>query len=186
MTYAGLHVLERESQVVRGAARIAPLLRAEMEARGLTAKELSVALRGWAADDPANRWPVDYRTIQHAAAGTACALDTYLALAGFFGWDFNESILTPIHGADPLTAREAEVVRQLNQAAALQARVERDRALRSAPPPGLGWLARRPPVGGPRAAVEHRALPDSQGGEEAEEALEPGPDNLDLFEEAGL
>lgn len=132
MAQLGTHVLERGSQsTLRGAARIAPLLRREMEARNLSAKELAFEMKAWSAQDPLNRWPVDYRTIQHAAAGTACALDTYLALSGFMGWDFTESVQTPIHGADPLTAREAELESQLTQVAALQARVERDREIRA-------------------------------------------------------
>lgn len=158
MAYPELHVLERRSQVARGAARIATSLRAEMEARGLTAKELAYELKLWAGDDPANRWALDYRTIQHAAAGTACALDTYLTLSGYFGWDWVEEVQTPIHGADPLTAREAQVARQLAQVAALQARVERDRSLRSQAPIGLGRMARESASLGPREAREPRAF----------------------------
>jgi hypothetical protein len=176
MSLAEQHVLERGSQPTRGASRVAAELRAEMEDRRLTAKELALLMRGWAAEDPVHRWALDYRTIQHAMAGTACALDTYLALAGFFGWDFSEAIQTPIHGADPLSAREAEVVRQLHQAAALQARVERDRALRRAAAPSLGRLARGP---APRRARTHGG-PLAQALEAAAEDL--GPPNLDLFE----
>lgn len=132
MPQTRMHVLEREFQPVRGAGRIAPLLRREMDERGVSAKELAFEMKAWAKQDPANRWALDFRTIQNAAAGTACALDTYLALSGFFGWDFVENVLTPIRGADPLADREAEVERQLRQVAALQARVERDRELRTA------------------------------------------------------
>jgi hypothetical protein len=181
MSLVEMHVLERGSQPLRGARRIAPLLRAEMDALGLSAKELAARLREWAAEDPSNRWPVDYRVIQHAMLGTACALDTYLAFAGFFGWDFSERVQTPIHGVDPLSAREAEVVRQQHQVAALQARVERDRALRQRAAPGLGWLARGPTPGGARAAIEDRAFAEPEAEAEAE-AL--GPENLDLFEGA--
>lgn len=176
MTATGLHVLERKSQSVRGALRIAPRLREEMDARGLTAKELAMHMRGWAGEDPAHRWALDYRTIQHAMLGTACALDTYLALAGFFGWDFIESVQSPIHGADPLSAREAEVVRQLTQVAALQARVERDRALRAQTSPRVVRLARRP--------SEDGTWPIGGQGIDAEQAPEEvGPPNMDLFEE---
>lgn len=178
MSLAELHVLERGSQPMRGASRVAAELRAEMEDRRLTAKELALLMRGWAAEDPAHRWALDYRTIQNAAAGTACALDTYLALTGFFGWDFSEAIQTPIHGADPISAREAEVVRQLNTAAALQARVERDRALRRAAAPSLGKLA--------RGSAPRRARPFGLLGTAALEAAQEdvGPPNLDLFEGA--
>lgn len=137
---------------------MAPLLKAEMEARGLTAKELSLRMRVWAAADPANRWAVEYRTIQNAADGTACALDTYLALSGYFGWDFVERIQTPIHGADPIAAREAELERQLSQVAALQARLERERALRAGASGGLGGVAGQPPRRGARASGEPRTF----------------------------
>lgn len=158
MTYVGLHVLERGYQTVRGIARVAARLREEMEERRITAKELAFEMRSWAGDDLANRWALDYRTIQNAAQGTACALDTYLALAGFFGWDFSEAVQTPIHGADPLTAREAEVAKQLAQVSALQARVERERALRPRPSLGLGRVARRSPEASPRAAFAPGAI----------------------------
>lgn len=171
------HVLERGYQPVRGLARVASILRAELDDRRISAKELAVLMRGWAAQDPRNRWAVDFRTIQNAAGGIACALDTYLALAGYFGWDFTENVQTPIHGADPLSAREAEVARQLTQVAALQARVERDRALRGRPPAGLGWLAPRP--------IERSSWADGSEGTRAEQAPEDlGPPNLDLFEGA--
>lgn len=177
MTATGLHVLERKSQSVRGASRIAPRLRDEMDARGLTAKELAMQMRGWSSEDPSHRWPLDYRTIQHAMLGTACALDTYLALAGYFGWDFIESVQSPIHGADPLSAREAEVVRQLTQVSALQARVERDRALRARVAPLVDRLARGP--------SENGTWPIGGQGTEAEQAPEAlGPPNLDLFDGA--
>lgn len=179
MSLTELHVLERRSQPVRGPARIAPLLRDEMDVRNLTAKELAMQMRAWAVEDPANRWALDYRTIQHAMLGTACALDTYLALSGFFGWDFIETVQTPIHGADPVSAREAEVARQLVQVAALQARVERARALRSGKTSSLDRLAGGPFEVGPRAAGEARAFSEPKADEEP-----LGPPNLDLFEGA--
>lgn len=156
MNYSGMHVLERETQPLRGPARVAPLLRAEMEARSLTAKELALLMRAWASEDAGNRWAPDYRTIQNAMQATACSLDTYLALAGYFGWDFTEAVQTPIHGADPLTAREAEVARQLTQVAALQARVERARKVRSQASTGLDRMAGEPARFGSRAAGEAR------------------------------
>lgn len=158
MPQTGMHVLERGSQSVRGAGRVAPLLRREMESRGLSAKELAFALKAWAAQDPANRWALDYRTVQHAAAGTACALDTYLVLAGFFGWDFVESVQTPIRGADPTTDREAEIEAQLTAVAALQARLERDRAARSAATAAKPRQAGQPLGGAARAPREPRAF----------------------------
>lgn len=158
MAQLGTHVLERGSQPVRGAARVAPLLRREMEERHLSAKELAFEMRAWATQDPANRWAVDYRTIQHAAAGNACALDTYLALVGFLGWDFAEDVQTPIRGADPLADREAEIEAQRTQIAALQARVERDRQVRAALAAQGNSLGGRSTPRPARAAGEPRAF----------------------------
>lgn len=131
MTGQGLHVLERKSQLLRGGRRVAPRLIAEMTARGVSAKELAQQLTMWAAQDPQNRQSVDYRTIQNAMSGS-CGLETYFALAGFFGWEFAEEILTPVIGADPITAREAELERHKAQVAAIHARLERERSARSA------------------------------------------------------
>ena len=161
MTQSGAHVLERQTQYAqRGHRRVAPLLRREMEERGLTAKELALQMKAWARSDPANRWAVEYRTIQNAADGTACALDTYLALSGFFGWDFVERLQTPIHGADPITAREIELAQQLAQVAALQNRVERARALRSEDAAVADFPAREPPPEGARAPRQTRTFAD--------------------------
>lgn len=126
----GLHVLERKSQLVRGGRRIAPRLRAEMEARGLTAKELSLRICGWARQDTDNRQPLDYRTIQNAMDGS-CGLETYFSLSGYFGWDFIEEVHTAVVGVDPLTAREEELARHQAQVAAVHARLTRERAARA-------------------------------------------------------
>lgn len=131
MTGRGLHVLERKYQLVRGGRRVAPLLSAEMEERGISAKELAQQINMWAALDPANRQPLDYRTIQNATAGS-CGLETYFTLSGFFGWDFIEEVQTPVVGADPISAREAALVRHQAQVAAIHARLQRERAARSA------------------------------------------------------
>jgi hypothetical protein len=133
MTSDRLHVLERKSELVRGGRRVAPRLRAEMDARGLTAKELAMSLSAWAAQDPTNRQPLDYRTIQNAMDGS-CALETYFSLSGFLGWDFIEEVQTPVVGADPLTAREIELARHQAQVAAVHARLVRERAARAGQP----------------------------------------------------
>lgn len=131
MTGQGQHVLERKSQLLRGGRRVAPRLRADMEALGVSAKELALLIKAWARQDPANREALDFRTIQNAMAGT-CALETYFALSGYFGWEFAEEILTPVIGSDPITAREAELERHQAQVAAIHARLERERSARSA------------------------------------------------------
>lgn len=123
--------MERKYQLVRGGRRVAPLLVAEMDERGISAKELAQQINMWAALDPANRQPLDYRTIQNATAGS-CGLETYFTLSGFFGWDFIEEVQTPVVGADPISAREAALVRHQAQVAAIHARLQRERAARSA------------------------------------------------------
>lgn len=147
MTGKGMHVLERKSQVLRGGRRVAPRLRAEMDAMGATAKELALLIQAWARKDPANRQSIDYRTIQNAMAGT-CALETYFSLSGYFGWDFIEEVQTPVVGADPPTFREAELARNQAQVAAIHARLQRDRAARSSAPDLGGRGALQPLQGG--------------------------------------
>lgn len=115
---------------LRAGLRIAPMLREEMAERGLTAKELALEIEGWAARDLANRKPLDWRTIKHAMEGS-CEIDTYLMLGGFFGWPFIEQLHTPVVGADPIQAEEAELERMLNTAAAIHARLERRRTARA-------------------------------------------------------
>lgn len=132
MTSTGRRVLAREYQPMRGAGRVAPMLRESMADLGVSAKELAMQMRSWAALDPEHRWPVDYRTIQNAMQGNACTLDTYLALAGFLGWEFAERIQTPIHGADPLTALEIEIERERAEINAREVRLQRGRAANSA------------------------------------------------------
>ena len=70
------------------------------------------------------------------------------SLAAFFGWDFTEAVMTPVHGADPTTARERELETRLSQAAALHARIERERALRTATAPRLALVERAPALPG--------------------------------------
>lgn len=125
MTYAELHVLERKPQGAYGARRVAPLLRQSMDDMGVTAKELARELAAWAALDPANRQALDYRTIQNAAGGVACALETYLTLSGFFGWGFIEAVQAPIVGADQLTALEIEIERERVEIATREALLNR-------------------------------------------------------------
>lgn len=125
MTYSGVHVLERKSQVAYGASRIAPVLKAAMAERNVSAKELARELDLWAAEDPRNRQTLDYRSIQNAAGGVACAFETYLTLSGFFGWGFINAVQAPIVGADELTALEIEIERERVEIATREALLSR-------------------------------------------------------------
>ena len=73
---------------------------------------------------------LDLRTVQHAFNGS-CALDTYDALCGALGWDFEEQVMAPRMGGDRLTSLEKDYERQRAQMAALDRRIETERALRS-------------------------------------------------------
>ncbi len=72
---------------------------------------------------------IDVRTARSAKEGS-CGPLTFDALARAFGWDFIEQVMTPCVGADPLSAREAELERQMAEVAAVDARLERERAAR--------------------------------------------------------
>jgi hypothetical protein len=85
---------------------------------GLTEKELAI------------RANIDVRTARSAKEGS-CGPATFDALAEAFQWEFIEAVMTPVVGADPLTAREAQLERHMAEAAAIQARLERERAVRA-------------------------------------------------------
>jgi len=93
-------------------------VRSFLEPMRLSEKELAI------------RAGIDVRTARSAKEGS-CGPLTFDALARAFGWDFIEQVMTPCVGADPLTAREAELERHMAEAAAVQARLERERAVRA-------------------------------------------------------
>ena len=74
----------------------------------------------------------DKRDIRRLLNDRSCGPRLNDDLEAAFGWDFIEQVAAPVVGADPITARERELERQLAQVAALQARVDRDRAARAA------------------------------------------------------
>lgn len=163
MAFFPTRVLDRETRFmrapsyVRGGLRIAPMLREEITERGLSVKELALEIEAWASRDAANRKALDWRTVKKATEGS-CELDTALNLIGFFGWDFAEALLTPIAGADPLTAREAERDQMLAAASAIGARLDREHAARAALAPGAPDAPPPPPVRGLQAGGEPRTF----------------------------
>lgn len=118
MTEAGLHVMERNNRVLRARFRVAR----ELEKLNKTAKEISNEV-WWATEER-----VDYRTIQNAAAGIACSLDTYDALVGTYGWNFDREVMTPRVGADPIAALEREIANERAEIAARERELERLKA----------------------------------------------------------
>lgn len=137
--------------------------RAERVAR---ATEYFMRVRGLSVGEVAFAAQVDKRDLQRLLRDRSCGSRLEDDLAAYFGWDFTEMVMTPIHGADPTSAREAEIARHLQQAAALSARVARDRAARDGASAALGpapladvvSLAGAKASAGPRARREHRAF----------------------------
>jgi type II secretory pathway component PulM len=110
--------------------RIAPWVEAYMRANGLSVGELAFKVKA------------DKRDLQRLIKDRSCGPRLNDALEEALGWEFIEEVATPVVGADPITAREREVEQRLAQAAALHARVERERAVRTAASPGLALVER--------------------------------------------
>lgn len=114
--------------------RVALFVGAQLKSRGMSVSELAFAAG------------VDKRDLQRLLRDKSCGWRLEDDLAAFFGWDFTEAVMTPVHGADPTTAREIELEQRLAEAAALHERVQRDRALRTASAPRLALVAGTPAV----------------------------------------
>ena len=130
MTGNVVHVLERKYQSLQAQKLVAKALREAMEDEGLTAKELSRLSKAATGET------LDYRTIQNAVAGTACSLETYFTLCGFFGWSFNDLTMTPKIGASRIASLEKEIAHEKaiigNKEAHLARLYAADRALGAA------------------------------------------------------
>jgi hypothetical protein len=74
---------------------------------------------------------LDKRDAQRVLDGS-CGPRAFDRLAAAYGWDFVEAVMTPAIGADPITAREAELATRQAEAAAIHARLQRERAARGA------------------------------------------------------
>lgn len=132
--------------------RIACWVENYMRAHGISVSELAFRVKA------------DKRDIRRLINDRSCGPRLNDDLEAAFGWDFVEQVATPVVGADPLSAREAELERHLAEAAAVHARIQRERAARSAPSG----------VGGGRAV---RALPHhGQAGAIPPQSLESAPD----------
>ena len=89
-------------------------------------------LTGSGVGEVAFRIKADKRDVRRLLADRSCGPRLEDALAAYFGWDFIEDVMTPVVGADPLTAREIELETRRAQAAAVHARLERERVARAA------------------------------------------------------
>lgn len=112
-----VHRLERKSRLPRAGDELALRLREEMDAKGLSAKEVArlVAER--------TNYTMDYRAVQNAMAGT-CSFDTATILAATFGWGFIDDVLAPIMRVSRLAALEEEYARQRAAIQALDRQLE--------------------------------------------------------------
>lgn len=146
MAEAAVGFMSRKRTIPTRGERVATATVQFMEARGLTRSELAFQAQ------------VDKRDLERLLTRQQCGPRLEDSLELFFGWDFTEVVASALHGADPLAAREAELERQLATAAALQARIERERAARSAAPAGVGELAREPRPPQARTSRERRTF----------------------------
>lgn len=108
--------------------RVAVWVQHHMDMSGVSLCELAFRIKA------------DKRDLRRLLTEASCGHRLEDCLAAYFGWDFVEAVMTPAIGADPITARERELEARRAQAAAIHARLERDRAARSFAPPtgGLG------------------------------------------------
>jgi len=58
----------------------------------------------------------------------SCGVRAFDALSAAYGWDFIESIMTPVVGTDPIAALEREIENEKREIAAREARLDRLRA----------------------------------------------------------
>jgi hypothetical protein len=138
MTGRSVHVLERKSQVLRLREWVAYELRAEMEDRGVTAKELSRLI------SEETEYSLDPRTIQNAMAGS-CSLDTYEVLVAIFGWDFADRTIERVRQETRLASLEKEIVHERARIRHREAELERLRAAHKARDAAPGGVLRLVP-----------------------------------------
>jgi hypothetical protein len=130
MNLATVGCMDKKSNYPARGERVAAWVDRYMAESGLTVGELAFRAR------------VDKRDLRRLLNPPHnCGWRLEDDLAAFFGWTFTEAVMTPVHGADPLTAKERELEQRLSQAAALHERVERERALRTAAAPRLALVA---------------------------------------------
>jgi type II secretory pathway component PulM len=139
-------ITDKSDRFPQRGERIARWLETYMDARGLSVAEIAFRVKA------------DKRDIRRLLNERSCGPRLNDDLEAAFGWDFIEHVATPVVGADPLTAREREVEQRLAEAAAIQARLERDRASRAARRAGLEHVEGQAALRSVPARVESRAF----------------------------
>lgn len=145
-----VHRLERKSRHPRAGDELAVRLREEMDARGLTAKEVARLV------SQRTEYRMDYRAVQNAMAGT-CSFDTATILAATFGWGFIDDVLEPIMGASRLAALEEEYARQRAAIQALDQQLELHLALAPVAHRGLRLVSTEDRTWGSQGRVPAKA-----------------------------
>ena len=102
--------------------RIAAWVEKYMQSNGLSVGELAFRVNA------------DKRDIRRLITDRSCGPRLNDDLEAAFGWDFIEQVATPVVGADPISAREAELEKHIRQVEALHARIARERAARTFDP----------------------------------------------------
>lgn len=123
MTGQAMGFSDRKDQLPSRGERVAAWVEAHMARTGLSISELAFKAQ------------VDKRDLRRLLHERSCGWRLEDDLAALFGWDFIEAVMTPVVGVDPLTAKEREVEARLAEAAALNARVARERVARMAGSP---------------------------------------------------
>ena len=137
MTGLAMGIIRQKVTLPTRGERVAMWVAAKLKGSGMTVGELAFQAN------------VDKRDLQRLLRDHSCGWRLEDDLAAFYGWDFTEAVMTPVHGADPTTARERELEQRLAQAAALHERIERERAVRTAVAPRLALVAGEATVRGP-------------------------------------
>lgn len=147
-----LGIMDRNNSVPDRGERVAGWVEGLMRASGMSPGEFAFKVRA------------DKRDVQRLLADRSCGHRLEDKIAAVFRWDFIEAVMSPVCGGDPLAVREEQLAQRLAEAAAIHARVERERSLRVGLPPRLGMApvgrgaGRLPP---PPAAVESRSFSHS-------------------------
>lgn len=120
MTAATVGFMDKKDSTPSRGSRVAAYVETHMRRRGLGIGELAFAAG------------VDKRDLRRLLTEQSCGWRLEDALAAFFGWDFTHAVMTPVHGADHLTALEVEIERERNEIAARENRLARLRSARRA------------------------------------------------------
>ena len=108
---------DRNDRLPARGERVAGWVEAHMRSTGLTVPELAFRAR------------VDKRDLRRLLNDRSCGSRLEDALADLFGWEFVDAVMAPAVGGDRLSMLERDLAQREAEAAAVHARIERERAL---------------------------------------------------------